>query len=82
MFQLALQRLHGAFQEGLVVINVIVLGPDQQFIGSDPLQQKFNALCEKREASYWLWDGVHPTAAGHEVIARQWVKAYATLNVI
>ena len=47
-----------------------------------PLQQKFNALCEKREASYWLWDGVHPTAAGHEVIARQWVKAYATLNVI
>ena len=47
-----------------------------------PLQKKFNALCEKREASYWLWDGVHPTAAGHEVVARQWVKAYATLNVI
>lgn len=47
-----------------------------------PLQEKFNKLCEKREASYWLWDGVHPTAAGHEIIARQWVKAYATLNVI
>jgi len=47
-----------------------------------PLQERFNRLCKVREASYWLWDGVHPTAAGHEVIARQWVKAYATLNVI
>ena len=47
-----------------------------------PLQERFNKLCKVREASYWLWDGVHPTAAGHEVIARQWVKAYATLNVI
>lgn len=47
-----------------------------------PLQERFNKLCRVREASYWLWDGVHPTAAGHEVIARQWVKAYATLNVI
>ncbi len=47
-----------------------------------PLQKKFERLCEKREARYWLWDGIHPTAAGHEVIARQWVKAYATLNVI
>ena len=26
-------------------------------------------------ASYWLWDGVHPTPQGHELIARQWLAA-------
>lgn len=35
-----------------------------------PLQDQFDAMCEKCEVSYWLWDGVHPTAAGHELIAR------------
>jgi len=40
-----------------------------------PLQEKFDALCEKFEAAYWLGDGVHPTAAGHEVIARALVEA-------
>lgn len=34
------------------------------------LQDKFDAACEKCPASYWLGDGVHPTAAGHELIAR------------
>ncbi len=40
-----------------------------------PLQDKFDALCEKCEASYWLGDGVHPTAAGHEMIARALIEA-------
>lgn len=35
-----------------------------------PLQERFDALCEKCAPDYWLVDGVHPTAAGHEVIAR------------
>lgn len=35
-----------------------------------PLQEKFDEKCRLCEASYWLWDGVHPTAAGHELIAR------------
>lgn len=40
-----------------------------------PLQDKFDMLCEKCEASYWLGDGVHPTAAGHELIARSLLEA-------
>ena len=40
-----------------------------------PLQQMFNDACNKAEASYWLWDGIHPTVAGHELIARAWLKA-------
>ncbi|MFS0873424.1 SGNH/GDSL hydrolase family protein [Paenibacillus xylanilyticus] len=39
-----------------------------------PLQDEFNQATEKADASYWLWDGVHPTAAGHELIARQWLS--------
>jgi lysophospholipase L1-like esterase len=34
------------------------------------LQSRFDEMCKVCEASYWLGDGVHPTAAGHELIAR------------
>lgn len=39
-----------------------------------PLQATFDEACKRADAAYWLWDGVHPTAAGHELIARQWLK--------
>jgi len=28
------------------------------------------------ENSYWLWDGVHPTSMGYEMIKREWLKAF------
>ncbi|MCH5197343.1 MAG: GDSL family lipase [Oscillospiraceae bacterium] len=34
-----------------------------------PLQEKFDKLCEKAPADYWLYDGVHPSAMGHQMIA-------------
>ncbi len=40
-----------------------------------PLQKLFDDATEKAEPSYWLSDGVHPTAAGHEIIAKEVVKA-------
>lgn len=39
-----------------------------------PIQEAFNQACKHADPSYWLWDGVHPTAAGHELIARQWLS--------
>ncbi|BBF45464.1 lipase/acylhydrolase family protein [Lachnospiraceae bacterium KM106-2] len=39
-----------------------------------PLQDKFNELCEVREPSYWIWDGMHPTVCGHQVLAKQWLE--------
>ncbi|MBQ4085952.1 MAG: SGNH/GDSL hydrolase family protein [Clostridia bacterium] len=42
-----------------------------------PLQADFDAACGKAPASHWLADGVHPTAAGHELIAR---KLYAAIR--
>lgn len=38
------------------------------------LQQPFLDACKKAPANYWIWDGVHPMPAGHELIARQWIK--------
>lgn len=44
-----------------------------------PLQEGFDALAKKAPNSYWLGDGVHPTAKGHEFIKTQWLKAYKEL---
>ncbi len=40
-----------------------------------PLQDKFDSLCLKAPASCWLADGVHPTIAGHKVIANALIDA-------
>ena len=39
-----------------------------------PLADKFEEMCQVREPSYWIWDGIHPTEAGHGVIADQWMR--------
>ncbi len=39
-----------------------------------PLQEKFDEACRLAPPEFWLRDGVHPTAAGHELIARAWVE--------
>lgn len=32
------------------------------------------------KVEYWLKDGVHPTAAGHELIAREWLNTFFRHN--
>ena len=44
-----------------------------------PLQEKFNELLKLAPSEYWLRDGVHPTAMGHEVIKNEWLKAFKKL---
>ncbi|CAM3745606.1 SGNH/GDSL hydrolase family protein [Marinicrinis lubricantis] len=39
-----------------------------------PLQKAFDEACERAGADYWIWDGVHPTTVGHELIAREWLS--------
>jgi len=45
-----------------------------------PLQELFNKVNEGAPAGYWLWDGVHPTPAGHELIKQEWLKAFEKLK--
>lgn len=40
------------------------------------LQDKFNEVAKTSENTYWLCDGVHPTAMGHELLKREWIKAF------
>ena len=44
-----------------------------------PLQNKFEEAAKVGGNNYWLSDGVHPTAAGHELIKREWLKYFAEL---
>ena len=41
-----------------------------------PLQEKFDEFASKTKAELWLYDGVHPTSAGHELIAREWLNYF------
>lgn len=43
------------------------------------LQKVFDEAAKLAPAPYWLSDGVHPTAKGHELIKRQWLNAFGTL---
>jgi len=39
-----------------------------------PFQAAFNEALSKAPADYWIWDGVHPMPAGHELMARLWIE--------
>ena len=39
------------------------------------LQAPFDQALQRADAGHWLHDGVHPTAAGHELIASEWIRA-------
>ena len=44
------------------------------------LQDKFDEAAKSAPNNYWLFDGVHPTTAGHELIKREWIKAYEQIR--
>jgi len=59
------------------------LGPKIQVVRN--LAREFNAIlipydgifaqaATRQKPAYWLYDGVHPTEAGHALIAREWMK--------
>lgn len=42
-----------------------------------PYQSMFNELLNTTpttQSRYWIWDGVHPTAAGHQRMAEVWIE--------
>ena len=44
------------------------------------LQDKLDNACKSAEASYWLADGVHPTAMGHCLIKDEWMKTFEEIK--
>ncbi|WP_435132182.1 SGNH/GDSL hydrolase family protein [Formosa sp. A9] len=37
-------------------------------------QKHFDAACLRAKPDYWIWDGIHPMPAGHELMARVWIE--------
>ena len=37
-------------------------------------QKVFDEACARAPAAFWSWDGVHPTYAGHGLMAREWMR--------
>jgi len=39
-------------------------------------QQAFDEACNRAPAEHWTWDGVHPTYAGHQLMADTWIASF------
>lgn len=39
-------------------------------------QVMFDAAAERAPMEYWIWDGIHPTFSGHQLMADEWRKVY------
>ena len=56
--------------------NKIAEKYDLKFV---PLQAKFDEAVKLAPPVHWTGDGVHPTYSGHELIKREWIKAFNEL---
>ena len=45
-----------------------------------PLQNKFDEALKYAPTEYWLCDGVHPTAMGHNLIKTEWLKKFEEIK--
>ena len=37
-------------------------------------QKFFNDACQRAPASHWIWDDIHPTYSGHQLMADEWER--------
>jgi lysophospholipase L1-like esterase len=37
-------------------------------------QAAFDRALERAPAEYWIWDGIHPTYSGHQLMADEWIR--------
>lgn len=64
LYELGIAQLHANIQNVALEYNALVVD----------FQQVMTNACKKAPADYWMWDGIHPTVAGHELLAREWIK--------
>jgi lysophospholipase L1-like esterase len=57
-----------------VIVEKLALKYDATLV---KLQAALDNACKRAPSHYWVWDGVHPTYAGHQVIADEWTKTVA-----
>ena len=54
------------------IVRDLTAAHDAVFV---PYQRAMEAATLRAPASYWIWDGVHPTYAGQRVLADTWISA-------
>jgi lysophospholipase L1-like esterase len=54
------------------IVRALADSHDAVFV---PYQQAMDAATLRAPASYWIWDGVHPTYAGQRILADTWISA-------
>lgn len=65
------EKYHADIVQRQVIVKKLAEKYDAVFVG---FQEVFDKACDKAPADYWIWDGVHPTVAGHELMAREWLN--------
>jgi lysophospholipase L1-like esterase len=75
-----LSRWTSEIEQRQTVVKKLAKDYNAVFVG---YQEVFTKACKKADASYWIWDGIHPTVAGHELMAREWIASVGkTLSII
>jgi lysophospholipase L1-like esterase len=68
-----------AWNEELAKRGLIVAKLAQKYDAAFvPFQQAFHDATKRAPAAYWIWDSVHPTYAGHQIMADAWESAVRT----
>jgi len=65
------EAYHSDIVQRQAVVRKLATKYDAVYVG---FQEVFDKACDKAPADCWIWDGVHPTVAGHELMAREWLK--------
>ncbi len=63
---------HADLSERIAIVNK--LGEKYQAAVAH-YQRIFDDAVDRAPADYWIWDGVHPTYSGHQLMAEEWVRA-------
>ncbi|MHB9024553.1 MAG: SGNH/GDSL hydrolase family protein [Armatimonadota bacterium] len=75
-FLLPSQELYAAWRPGLEArINIVRQLAREYNALYIPLDGLFATACTRAEPSFWSGDGVHPSPAGHALIAQAWMAA-------
>ena len=64
-----------SYRKDLAVRQAVVAKLAEKYHAADVKFQKvFDDAVERAAADYWIWDGVHPTYSGHQLMADEWVR--------
>src|SRR5690606_26627133 len=68
---LQIEKCHELISDYLGKVHKLAEKKDEIHV---PLQDVFDGAVKRKEAEALLWDGIHPTVAGHYLLAERWLE--------